>query len=87
LTDTATSTPVVQVGSGLALDTVARVLGGGPEPLVHAEDQGNLLRYDFPSLTAVLVFAEVVDGRGDVYRTTHPTHIGTTWRVYVAPRS
>lgn len=80
--------PIVQVdqeSSPLHLAAVARVLGGEePEPV---EGSDRLTRYQFMSLTAALVFCEIVDGRDDAaYRTTHPAHLGAGWHIYVADR-
>ena len=65
-------------GSRLALDTVARCLEGTILP----SDSAHI--YDFPSLTLVLVFCEIVDGRPDVQRLTNPLLLGSMWRVRVS---
>lgn len=66
----------------LHLAAIARVLGGEePEPV---EGSDSLALYKFVSLTGILAFCEIVDGRDDVYATTKPHHMGALWRIYVA---
>lgn len=73
---------VVAEPSRLALDTIARVLGA--TTISTAGDR--VIIYEFPSLTAVLAFVEIVDGRSEYDRITNPMLLGTTWRLRVSGR-
>ena len=89
MTDTAThGTTIIEYprGDRLHLAAIARVLGGAePEPV--ADSTTGLTLYKFDSLTAALVFCEIVHGRDDVDATTNLLHFGVMWRLYVADRT